>query len=300
MSDDIFSGRRSRSEFVDLPGRRYHLRHWGDESAPLLLMLHGWMDTSGTFQFLVDALQQDWHVVSPDWMGYGLSQWHHRPYWLAELILDLDALADQLSPTEPLRIVGHSMGGNIASLWAGSRPQRLERLVMVEAFGHPKMTEEAAAGLYGRWLDDGRDGPRETTYDNLQAFEERLRKANKRLSAGQAARISGWLARELDDGRIGVRVDPWQRNVLNHLVHQDAEFFAAWRRVTSPVLWITAADSDALHRMTAIHGGEAKFAERLAHFPSLQRVHMQDAGHNIQHDQPEALAAVIEKFMCQT
>ena len=42
-----------------------HLREWGEESAPLLLLLHGWMDVSATFQFLVDAFSAEWHVVAP-------------------------------------------------------------------------------------------------------------------------------------------------------------------------------------------------------------------------------------------
>ena len=56
----------SRSRYVDIRGLRYHLREWGPAGAPQLLMLHGWMDVSASFQFVVDQLRQAWHVIAPD------------------------------------------------------------------------------------------------------------------------------------------------------------------------------------------------------------------------------------------
>ena len=51
--------RESRSEFLNIRGLRDHLCHWGDDGAPLLFLLHGWLDCSATFQFVVDACEQD-------------------------------------------------------------------------------------------------------------------------------------------------------------------------------------------------------------------------------------------------
>jgi len=62
----------SRSRFLPVRGLRYHLREWGEPGAPQLLLLHGWMDVSASFQFVVDALRRDWHVIAPDWRGFGL------------------------------------------------------------------------------------------------------------------------------------------------------------------------------------------------------------------------------------
>ena len=63
----------SRSRFVDVRGLRLHLREWGEEGLPRLYLLHGWMDASPSFQFVVDALAHDWHVIAPDWRGFGRS-----------------------------------------------------------------------------------------------------------------------------------------------------------------------------------------------------------------------------------
>ena len=68
----------SRSEFITLRGLRYHVRHWGKPGARKLFMLHGWMDVAASFQFLVDHLHGDWHVIAPDWRGFGETDWPSR------------------------------------------------------------------------------------------------------------------------------------------------------------------------------------------------------------------------------
>lgn len=118
----------SRSEFLAVRGRRYHLRIWGEDDAPTLVVLHGWGDVSASFQFVVDELPGNWRVVAPDWRGFGLTQWNDGPYWFPDYLADLDALLEHYSPNEPARIVGHSMGAIVASLYAGVRPERIARL----------------------------------------------------------------------------------------------------------------------------------------------------------------------------
>lgn len=65
----------SRSQFHDIRGLRYHVRTWGEPHWPRLFLLHGWMDVSASFQFLVDSLKHDWYVIAPDWRGFGLTEW---------------------------------------------------------------------------------------------------------------------------------------------------------------------------------------------------------------------------------
>ena len=70
--------RPSRSRFVQLRGLRHHVLEWGDASMntserPPLLMQHGWMDVAASFQFVVDALPTDRHVLAFNWRGFGVS-----------------------------------------------------------------------------------------------------------------------------------------------------------------------------------------------------------------------------------
>ncbi len=79
----------SRSTYLPVRGLRYHIREWGEPGAPILFLFHGWMDVSASFQFLVEALRERWHVVAPDWRGYGLTAWATDApgvdsYWFAD------------------------------------------------------------------------------------------------------------------------------------------------------------------------------------------------------------------------
>ena len=95
----------SRCERITLRGLTCNVRHWGAEGAPRLFMLHGRQDASPTFQFVVDALRQGWHVIAPDWRGHGASGWQHAPYAIADLCADLEAFLLHYSPDVPACIV---------------------------------------------------------------------------------------------------------------------------------------------------------------------------------------------------
>lgn len=56
----------SCSRFHRIHGLDYHVREWGEAGRAKLFMLHGWMDVSASFQFLVDGLQREWHVIAPE------------------------------------------------------------------------------------------------------------------------------------------------------------------------------------------------------------------------------------------
>ena len=120
----------SRSEYVPVRTQSYHVRMWGTPrpGTPPLVLLHGWMDVSASWQFVVDALAQQRHVIAPDWRGFGLTQGPPvDTYWLADYLGDLDFLLDHYAADTPVDLVGHSMGGNIAMLYAGVRPARIRR-----------------------------------------------------------------------------------------------------------------------------------------------------------------------------
>ncbi|GLS84746.1 alpha/beta fold hydrolase [Paraferrimonas haliotis] len=109
---------------------------WGNSEKPLLLCLHGWLDNSQSFAELAQYLSNDFYIVSLDWSGHGMSD--HRPgnypYHWADYLLDLAAVIEEL-PKPPLAIIGHSLGGIVASAFVAISPESINRLVLIESFG---------------------------------------------------------------------------------------------------------------------------------------------------------------------
>jgi pimeloyl-ACP methyl ester carboxylesterase len=286
--------KRSESRFLDIRGLRYHLRCWPRPGAPKIVLLHGWMDVSASFQFLVDALRGDWEVFAPDWRGYGLTEWAKSDcYWFPDYIADLDFLLREIDPSAPVNLVGHSLGGNVAALYAGVRPERIRRLVNLEGFGLPASEAGQAPGRYARWLDELHERPQLRPYASFAELAERLRRNNPRLTQERAQFLARhWGKEEGEGGAVSLRGDPAHK-VVNPLLYRYEEVRAVWQQVSAPVLWVDAAESDTLRRMKL---DPAEQAARRAAFRDLRHVTVPEAGHMLHHDQPERVAALMEDF----
>jgi len=285
----------SESLFLPVHGLRYHCRCWGDERAPKLFMLHGWMDVSASFQFLVDALRRDWRVIAPDWRGFGLTEWaKHHGYWFPDYFADLERLLDHFQPETPATLIGHSMGGNIAAMYAGIRPERVARLIDLEGFGLAQTRAETAPGRYARWLGElAGEKLAFRDYDSFDALAERLQGNNSRLSAEKASYLAQYWGRSKPDGRVELASDPAHK-LVNPVLYRVEEAESCWRKVAAPVLWVVGAESKA-PEMLKLSG--ADIAARKTCFLHRYTVVIAGAGHMVHHDQPERLAAVIEEFL---
>ena len=283
----------SRSEFHDIRGIRHHLRLWGDADKPKLFLLHGWMDVSASFQFLVDAFQHDWQVIAPDWRGFGQTAWAREGYWFQDYYADLDALLDIYSPDQPVNLVGHSMGGNVACTYSGIRPQRVRKLASLEGFGTARNAPDMAPARYERWLNQLKEQPTFRPYASFEAVAERLRKNNPRLSADQAQFLAPHWARQAQNGEIVLRFDPRHKTV-NPIMSQIDQLIACWKRITCPVLWVVTNEVD-LRNWRKDTPDE--LSERKGAFRDFSEVLLEDSGHMMHHDQPEKLAAIIEAFL---
>ena len=285
--------KRSRTEKIDIRGLRYNVRHWGRDGAPTVLFLHGWMDCSPTFQFVVDALKKEWHVIAPDWRGYGESEWMNRPYWFPDYYADLDCLISHYSPGKPARLVGHSMGANIAATYAGVRPRRVSQLVMLDFLGLKPAIDDDSPRLLGNWLRHVENGPPVSRYSSCEAFASRLMDLNPRLNQERATFLSWNVSRLNADSSVEMACDPWHR-VPSPMVYHIEDTLACWRRIEAPVQLHIAEHGFVVRRFG---NDPQEFQRRISCFRSLQTVDIPDSGHNVQHDQPELVAASIEVFL---
>lgn len=289
----------SRSEFLTVRGLRYHIRHWGDPQAPKIFMFHGWMDMSASFQFMVDALQREWHVIAPDWRGFGLSERSPADsYWFPDYLADLEAIIDHHAPGEAINLLGHSMGGNVVTLYAGLRPERIARLINLEGLGLPTAKPEQAPGRFVQWLDEIKNPPLLRGYDTLEEVATRLQKNNARLSDERAAFLAQHWAQQDGSGLWQILGDPAHKQVSPILYRVD-EMMACWSRITAPVLWIEATDSDIGRFFGPASLKREEIDRRIACIPRTRVEMIDQAGHMLHHDQPERLAQLIETFLAQ-
>ncbi len=281
----------SRTQMMTVRGLRYRLRTWGDERAPLLLFLHGHRDSAATFQFMIDRLQHDWRIVAPDWRGHGGSDRAQQGYWYHDYLADLDAIVDQVSPDAPVSLIGHSLGGNVGSVFAGLRPQRVTRLVSLDGFGlRNRPAQDAPEHLRG-WLDVWKKPLRERPYASRAELAERLMKSNPRLTRDKALYLAQDMGRETEGGYTWT-FDPAHRIPFATL-HRVDEWAACWRQIEARTLWIVAGDRE----KRAPRDDEHSLAWRVSQIRNGASVVVPDTGHNIHHDAPEEAAAIIERFL---
>ena len=213
-------------EYLDIRGVRYHVRHWGKAGAPKIFLFHGWMDVSATWQFLVDELiaqsSQDWHFIAPDWSGYGLSEPRPGGSLFIGYLADMEKLINAYSPVDQaVKIIAHSMGANLSSMYSGARPDRISHLVNIEGLAPMPggMLNSAVPKSVARWLD-GPQG-RSKSYHSRSEFAARLIEKNPRLRPERASFLAEHFLGALADGSFAPLADPESRQVTPIYPHRE-------------------------------------------------------------------------------
>lgn len=307
----------SRSESITLDGYPCHVRIWDDADARTgaprtpVLLLHGWMDVGASWQFLVDAwaqqqpaLLQDYRLIAPDWRGFGQSlpdapgQAAPRSYFFPDYLADLDCLLNHYAPSTA-HLIGHSMGANIALMYAGVRPQRVRRLVALEGFGLPATQPSQAPARYAQWLDElaqQREGASLLKpYASLEAVAQRLVRNNPRLPLPKALWLAQHWAAPDARGQWHIRAHAAHR-IVNPQLYRVEEVLHLYRHITAPVLAVEASD-DSLGLFWKGQLTLAEYHQRLIAIPQCQTALITDAGHMLHHDQPEQLVHWLEGFL---
>ncbi len=308
MSIPPYAPRRTaQSRFVEAHGLRQHLLEWGDASLvrddrPSLVMLHGWMDVAASFQFVVDALAEQRHVVALDWRGFGASDTPAvDTYYFTEYLGDLELVLDALFGVDrgPVDLLGHSMGGNVAMLYCGVRPAKVRRLVNLEGFGMPRSKPSHAPGRMSKWLDELKTPMQLRPYADLDAVAARLTKTNPLLRPDRAAWLAGhWSAPVGIAGERALLADPNHKRMSPILAQVD-DWLECYKRITAPVLWVEGDRSD-----VSIWWGDrytkAEFHERLSVVADVERHIVGPAGHMLHHDRPDDVARLVEAFLSES
>ena len=266
----------------ELRGLRFTGLEWGEPVGVPTLLLHGYLDHAGSWSRVAERLP-GWRIAL-DLRGHGHSAWAGpgQSYHFAEYVADVDALVAKLGR---VRLVGHSMGGTIASLFAGARPERVERLVSVDGLG----LADGGAGARERMVQflDGIHHPRpHRVLPTVEAAALRLRAAWPRLDPEWALALAARGTRPAEGGVVWA-YDPKHRVRAATPYRQDQhEHFL--RALRCPVLSIHPSDS---------LFAAADVARIEAAVPDLRVAELPGAGHMAQLEAPVALAALVADFI---
>ena len=272
---------------------RLHYLDWGNAAAPPLILLHGGRDHAHSWDWVARALRDRWHVIAPDLRGHGDSAWSpDGAYQVNDFVYDLAQLIHQLAE-EPVTIVAHSYGGAIALLYAAIYPERVRRLVAIEAMLPPAApgapASRPAPQIWRDWIEERRAiairPPRR--YASVDDALARMRAANAHLSEAQARHLTVHGVNRNEDGTFSWKFDDLFRAGSPQNM-TEAEQYRLWEAVTCPVL---------------LAGGEESWATdpaedgRLAHFADARVVRFAGAGHWVHHDRLEAFVAELRAFL---
>lgn len=267
-------------------GLSHRVLTWGQDAAgSRVFLVHGFMDAAGTWDRVAPALAAAGHrVFAPDMRGFGVGA--RIPaggyYYFPDYIADLAGIVDQLAPDGPIKLVGHSMGGTVVTMFAGARPERVSQLVSIEGLGPPDNGFEMGPVRMRRWLDDLKSIRPATPLSRADA-RRRLGIAHPNVPADVLDTRLPHLVKDLGDGMVTWLYDPLHRST------SPMPFFAGLfkeyaRQVTCPVLFVSGGP-------TGFHPPDE--AERLAAFEELESVELADAGHMVHWTRPDELAALL-------
>ena len=284
-----------RSRRVLLPsGLASHVLEWGSEEGTLdhtVLLLHGWLENAWAWEATAEAgLAGCFHLISVDLRGHGDSDrvGVGGGYHFADYLADLHDLIPLVARAR-LSLVGHSLGGAIAGLYAGTCPERIFRLALLEGTGLPKTS--GGPGRVAKWLRERgrvREKP-QRSYASLPEAAARLRESDPSLRPELALRLAEKGTAPGQDGRLRFKHDP--RLTAGRPCSFDVERARPfWANVACPVLIVEGERSD--FRLPEDEG-----RRRWSSFPNWRNAVLPDAGHMMQRDQPKALAGVLLEFL---
>jgi pimeloyl-ACP methyl ester carboxylesterase len=281
-------------------GLRYHVLEWpatgsAGESAPTAVLLHGFLDSCWTWQVLIDTGRLDgYRVIAPDLRGHGDSDrvgaggYYHFMDYLA----DLHELIVQLG-SERVSLVGHSMGGTVASYYAGAFPERVQRLITLDSLILPPTQNtldsipERVRNWLAAWERIRRKAPRPLA--DLEDAARRLQLHDGRLQSELALYLAERGTRPLPDGMRQFKHDPLHMTPGPYPFMLDVAS-SFWRRITCPTLHVLAEASE-------FQASEALQNEYLRHFRHARLARVPDCGHMLHRHQPTAVAGLICEFL---
>jgi len=275
---------------------KLHFVDWGNHDKPPIVLVHGGRDHARNWDWVARALREDYHVIAPDLRGHGDSEWARGGhYMIQEFVLDLAQLLKALD-LNPITLIGHSLGGAVATHYTSVYPDRVRKLVNIEGLGPPPemIKNRLDRPIWERtaeWIDQVREfsSKRPKHYSSIDAAARRMLAANSFLSPEQAHHLTVHGVARNEDGTFSWKFDNYVR-IRSPYEFNTQEAMVIWSQIKAPTLLIRgseswAVDPDATGRADVIADHET--------------VVIKDAGHWVYHDQLEVFMSHVERFLAK-
>jgi pimeloyl-ACP methyl ester carboxylesterase len=275
--------------YYESQGLKLHYADWGNDAAPLLVLIHGGRDHCRSWDETARALQPYFHIIAPDLRGHGDSDWAKgSSYSLSDYLYDLTRLARSVS-AHKLTIVGHSMGGMIGLMYAGTYPDKVERLAVLD--GVTVLPGTQLAPIHERtadWVEQlDRIAERKIRhYRSVGEAAERMIAHNKRLTPDRALYLATHGVKRNADGGYSWKFDEYQQARAPYRLSSD-DHIALWSRIICPTLLLRGEESFL---------PDPETMGVLAHFKQVHLVRIAGAGHWLHHDKPAEVIGALRTF----
>lgn len=258
-----------------------------------VIALHGWLDNSASFDELTAELSDDFRVAAVDLPGHGKSDWRAPAdsYYFTDWVDVVLGVADALD-MDRFSIIGHSMGGAVASLVAPVAEGRIERMVFLDALGPRSANADEAVDQLQRALKtESRHRQRSPRrYESIHDMARLLGHSRGELPGELFEAIARQAAVEHDDGTFSFGHDP-RLKAPSRLMMTERQVLGFLDRISCPTLLIRPRQGWPVD--------DADFSPRIAAIDDLcmERI---EGSHYAHIEHPAAVARLIDDFLTQS
>jgi pimeloyl-ACP methyl ester carboxylesterase len=211
---------------------------WGEDDQPLILALHGWLDNAESYYKLAPHLA-GFRVVAIDMAGHGQSDWRSAdsgyPVW--GYVEDLHAVKRQLQPDGAIRILAHSLGAGVASLYAGTFPDQVLTLGLIENLAPFTNAPDQFAENLSQSITDNLSIQKQASAKS-KALLTKLRATGRfPVPVDAAERLVVRSSEQLPNGELRIRVDP-RLKLRSSVRLTEEQVRSTLAQIESPVLVI--------------------------------------------------------------
>jgi pimeloyl-ACP methyl ester carboxylesterase len=274
------------SRAVDCGGLALHaLERPG--AGPTVVMLHGWLDHAHSFDWMAEQLPAEWRLFALDFRGHGQSAAlpAGSSHQFTDHIADVEALVRQFGLSR-LHLVGHSLGGSVATCYAAARAQAVQSLTLIESLGSSGGEPEHAVERLGNFVEELFKPERRRVFPTVEDAARRVAEANSSYSPAAALHMAKFGTTQIEGGVV-FSADPRVKRTSG-MSFDEGQVLAICRAVKCPVQLIPGSNGMTL--------GDVVMRARLEALrnPAVTTI---EGGHHVHLDRPKEVAQTVRRFI---